>query len=210
MSRTNFAMRRPAHPVNVLHVDGSRIRVQTIPPLVARSARAHGVYQGQCRTGIPVSAHHTVWFAASTPTFESRGFNAQTEPGVFMKIRMAHANTLISAGVCALLVGCTSVTHQETQKDAQIDVLVASSRTKADELRIAAMYRNEAQAETEKARAAQNQAEAYRTHKDDFYSRRIYDLIEHSDALARHYREAAAHHNALANFHQDIANEMAP
>lgn len=54
--------------------------------------------------------------------------------------------------------------------------------------------RAEAKAEAAKALALRNQAEAYETHTHDLYSGNILDLIEHTDALARSYQQAADRH----------------
>ena len=96
----------------------------------------------------------------------------------------------------------------ETAEDVQLDVLVASARTKADQLKIAQMYSEEAKAEAAKAKSLRDQAEAYRIHKQDFYSRNILDLIEHTDALARNYQEASDRHKYLAEIHSQMAEEM--
>jgi hypothetical protein len=96
----------------------------------------------------------------------------------------------------------------ETAEDVQLDVMVASARTKADHQKIAQMYGEEAKAEAAKAKALRDQAEAYRVHKQDFYSRNILDLIEHTDALARNYQEASDRHKYLAEIHSQMADEM--
>lgn len=120
---------------------------------------------------------------------------------------------IVLASVCAssLLFPWTAgagAVKSETAEDVQLDVMVASARTKADHQKIAQMYGEEAKAEAAKAKALRDQAEAYRVHKQDFYSRNILDLIEHTDALARNYQEASDRHKYLAEIHTQMADEM--
>lgn len=111
------------------------------------------------------------------------------------------------AGSMALSAACTGAVSRETAEDVQLDVMVASAKTKADHMTIAARYRAEAKAEAAKAKSLRDQSEAYKTHKHDVYSRNILDLIEHTEALARNYQEASDRHMSLAKIHEQIASE---
>ncbi|MGY6213722.1 hypothetical protein ACW73L_01075 [Methylolobus aquaticus] len=97
--------------------------------------------------------------------------------------------------------------RRESAEDVQIDVLIATAKTKADHLKIAAMYSDEAKAESAKAQQLRNQALAYKEHKHDVYGRdpNLLDLIEHADAASRSYQEAADRHVYLAHIHEQIA-----
>ncbi len=118
---------------------------------------------------------------------------------------------LMSLCISSLLfpwtAGAGSV-KSETAEDVQLDVMVASAKTKADHLKIAEMYGEEAKAEAAKAKSLRDQAEAYRVHKHDYYSRTILDVIEHTDALARNYQEASDRHKYLAEIHTQMAAEL--
>ena len=97
---------------------------------------------------------------------------------------------------------------RESAEDAQVDVLIAQAKTKADHLKIAAIYRAEAKSEEAKAQALRDQAEAYKEHKHDVYGRNLLDLMEHTDALARTYQEAADRHEYLAHIHEEVAGDV--
>lgn len=128
-----------------------------------------------------------------------------------MNKRTGMATLVASVGLLNLMLlssaGAGSP-NRETAEDAQIDVMVATAKTKADHLKISATYAAEAKAEAAKAQTLRDQTEAYKTHKHDFYSRTILDLMEHTDALARNYQEAADRHKYLAEIHEQIAAEM--
>lgn len=97
--------------------------------------------------------------------------------------------------------------RRETAEDVQIDVLIATAKTKADHMKIASMYADEAKADAAKAQSLRNQALAYKEHKHDVYGRdpNLLDLIEHADAASRSYQEAADRHAYLAHIHEQIA-----
>jgi hypothetical protein len=125
-----------------------------------------------------------------------------------MKLRNAIAGCLLSLSTSSLLLAAIAdAASRETAEDVQADLLVGQAKTKADHLKIAAIYSAEAKAEAAKAQALRNQAEAYKDHEHDIYGRNILDLIEHTDALARSYQEAADRHEYLAQIHQQIASE---
>lgn len=124
------------------------------------------------------------------------------------RIRSIVLASLFASNLLFPWTGEAGAVKSETAEDVQLDVLVASARTKADHLKIAQMYGEEAKAEGAKAKALRDQAEAYRVHKQDFYSRNILDLIEHTDALARNYQEASDRHKYLAEIHSQMADEM--
>jgi hypothetical protein len=106
-----------------------------------------------------------------------------------------------------LLAADADPVRRESAEDVQIDVLIATAKTKADHLKIAGMYTDEAKAETAKAQSLRNQALAYKEHKHDVYGRdpNLLDLIEHADAASRSYQEAADRHMYLAHIHEQIA-----
>ncbi len=123
--------------------------------------------------------------------------------------RSTHLSLLLCAALTGLSVSTeTGAAPRETAEDVQLDVMVATAKTKADHLKISAMYAAESKAEAAKAQALRTQSEAYKDHRHDFYSKNILDLIEHTDALARNYQEAADRHNYLAQIHEQIAAEM--
>lgn len=129
-----------------------------------------------------------------------------------MNRRSATKQIVTVSAVLLIALGSTITAagpvKSETAEDVQLDVMVASARTKADHLKIADMYSAEAKSEAAKAQALRNQAEAYKTHKQDFYARNILDLIEHTDALARNYQEASDRHKYLAEIHSQMAGEL--
>jgi len=118
------------------------------------------------------------------------------------------ALALVSLGVSEVLFAADAqAVRRETAEDVQIDVLIATAKTKADHLKIADMYTEEAKADAAKAQALRNQALAYKEHKHDVYGRdpNLLDMIEHADAASRSYQEAADRHAYLAHIHEQIA-----
>lgn len=94
--------------------------------------------------------------------------------------------------------------------DVQISALVKSAKTPADHLQIAALLDAEAESEAAKAKILADQAEAYREHLHSAYGKNIPDLVEHADALAHGYGEAAQRHKALADLHRQMAAAIRP
>ena len=125
-----------------------------------------------------------------------------------MNMRNVIAGCVLSLTASSLsLVGGAEAASRESAEDVQVDVLIGQAKTKADHLKIAAIYSAEAKAEAAKAQALRNQAEAYKDHQHEVYGRNILDLIEHTDALARTYQEASDRHEYLAHIHEEIAGE---
>ena len=119
------------------------------------------------------------------------------------------ALTLMSLSAFNVLSAADAV-RRETAEDVQIDVLIATAKTRADHLKIAAMYSDESKAEAAKAKQLRDQALAYKEHKHDVYGRdpNLLDLFEHTDALSRNYQEASDRHSYLAHIHEQMAAKM--
>ncbi|SMF95412.1 hypothetical protein SAMN02949497_2775 [Methylomagnum ishizawai] len=119
----------------------------------------------------------------------------------------------IAPFLLVLLAACVPVPFALAEPptgDAQISTLVKSAKTPADHLKIAALLDAEAETEAAKAKTLSDQAEAYREHLHSAYGKNIPDLVEHTDALAHSYGEAAQRHKALADLHRQMAAATQP
>jgi hypothetical protein len=121
-----------------------------------------------------------------------------------MKRKKQIYGLLMLSVVLTIIFACTPLlTRSQEQVIEDLEQAVANAKTKSDHEALAAYYEEEAKYLEKKSEEHQKLAKAYEK-AIGVYPKRSY-VVQHCNALAHYYKEAAESNLALAKFHHELA-----